>query len=140
MYQNARYVGSAEAVWRLFSFGIHDRDPAVVRLAVHLPNGQRVTFDENNANQVAEGEPPKTTLTEFFTFCEYDTSARQLLYRETPNFYKWDKSPKKWIKRKRGFCLGRMYTVSPKNRECDYVRLLLTRVRGPQSFFGFKNR
>ena len=69
MYQNARYIGSIEACWRLLGFGVHDRSPAVVRLAVHLPNGQRVTFNENNINEVAAGNPPKITLTEFFTLC-----------------------------------------------------------------------
>ena len=41
-YQNARYVSSNEAAWRILEFLIHERDPPVQQLAVHLENGQRV--------------------------------------------------------------------------------------------------
>ena len=48
-YQNARYVSSNEAVWRILEFPIHERDPPVQQLAVHLENGQRVYFTEETA-------------------------------------------------------------------------------------------
>lgn len=41
-FQMGRYVSSNEAMWRIFSFPIHERHPTVVQLAVHLENGQRV--------------------------------------------------------------------------------------------------
>ncbi|XP_028966748.1 uncharacterized protein LOC114828104, partial [Galendromus occidentalis] len=41
-YQIGRYISSNEAIWRIFSFPIHERYPTVVHLAVHLENGQRV--------------------------------------------------------------------------------------------------
>lgn len=44
--QMCRYISSNEAVWRILSFPIHARDPAVIHLAVHLENGQRVYFAE----------------------------------------------------------------------------------------------
>lgn len=50
-YQMGRYISSNEAVWRILSFPIHDRRPAVIHLSVHLENGQRV-FD--TAQQIAE--------------------------------------------------------------------------------------
>ena len=34
---DARYLGAAEAAWRLFGFPIHGCSHAVERLAVHLP-------------------------------------------------------------------------------------------------------
>ena len=68
-YQNARYVSSNEAAWRILEFPIHERDPPVQQLAVHLENGQRVYFTEDTALDRASGDPPKTTLTEFFTLC-----------------------------------------------------------------------
>ncbi|GFR19178.1 helitron_like_N domain-containing protein [Trichonephila clavata] len=64
-YQMGRYVSSNEAVWRIFSFPIHERHPSVVHLAVHLENGQRVYFTAQNAVQRA-AQPPSTTLTSFF--------------------------------------------------------------------------
>ena len=44
LYQIGRYVSSNEAGWRIFGFPIHERDPAVFHLAVHLENSQRVYF------------------------------------------------------------------------------------------------
>jgi hypothetical protein len=35
-YQARRYISSNEAVWRILSFPIHERSPAVVHLAVRL--------------------------------------------------------------------------------------------------------
>lgn len=43
-YQIGRYISSNEAAWRIFGFPIHERDPAVIHLAVHLESGQRVFF------------------------------------------------------------------------------------------------
>ncbi|CAI6350600.1 unnamed protein product [Macrosiphum euphorbiae] len=53
-FQLGRYVSCNEAIWRLFSFPIHECHPTVVHLAVHLENGQRVYFTEANAAQRAE--------------------------------------------------------------------------------------
>ncbi|XP_050549141.1 uncharacterized protein LOC126910538 [Daktulosphaira vitifoliae] len=68
-YQMGRYISSNEAIWRIFSFPVHDKEPAVQHLAVHLENGQRVYFTKENIFQRAL-QPPKTTLTEFFTLCQ----------------------------------------------------------------------
>lgn len=39
---DARYLGAAEAVWRLFEFPIHGASHSVERLSVHLPGQQLV--------------------------------------------------------------------------------------------------
>ncbi|EFN61253.1 Uncharacterized ATP-dependent helicase YHR031C, partial [Camponotus floridanus] len=144
-YQMGRYVSSNEAVWRIFSFPIHERHPTVVHLAVHLENGQRVYFTAENAAQRAE-RPPATTLTSFFETCASDPFARTLLYSEMPKYFTWNASSKKFQRRKQGQpvpgyvniystdALGRIYTVHPRNDECFYLRLLLVNVRGPNSF------
>ncbi|GFX74424.1 helitron_like_N domain-containing protein [Trichonephila clavipes] len=67
-YQMDRYISSNESIWRIFSFPIHERDPAVIHLVVHLENGQRVYFTEQTALQQAL-TAPKTTLTEFYNLC-----------------------------------------------------------------------
>ena len=41
-YQMGRYVNCNEALWRIFSFAIHERFPTVVHLTVHLENERRV--------------------------------------------------------------------------------------------------
>lgn len=144
-YEMGRYVSSNEAVWRIFSFSIHERHPTVVHLAVHLENGQRVYFTTANAGQRAE-RPPATTLTSFFETCASDPFARTLLYSEMPKYFTWNPSSKKFQRRKQGQpvpgyvnvystkALGRIYTVHPSNDECFYLRLLLVNIRGPTSF------
>ena len=143
-FQNARYISSSEAAWRILEFPIHERFPPVEQLAVHLENGQRVYFTEDTAREQVSGDPPKTTLTEFFVLCQSDDFARTLLYQEVPQYYTW--SRKTWNRRKQGKdvaghpgvkeaqVIGRVYTISPRQGECFYLRLLLHHVRGPQSF------
>lgn len=94
-YQMGRYISSNEAIWHILSFPIHERDPAVQHLAIHLENGQRVYFTEENVLQRAF-EAPKTTLTEFFTLCQkpdvFGQFAKTLVYGDVPRYFTWNKS------------------------------------------------
>ncbi|CAB3250344.1 unnamed protein product [Arctia plantaginis] len=142
-YQMGRYISSNEAIWHILSFPNHERDPAVQHLAIHLENGQRVYFTEENVLQRAF-EAPKTTLTEFFTLCQkpdvFGQFAKTLVYGDVPRYFTWNKSSKKWEPRKQGKphpsitgifkakTLGRLYTVHPKQRTyqdaCRELQLL----------------
>ena len=145
-FQQAHFVGSCEAAWRIFDFPLHEHFPPVVQLAVHLENGQRVYFTEQTALEQATAQPPPTTLTEFFGLCQREDFARTLIYAEMPKFYTWEKGRKVWCRCKRGTavashpeifeapCIGRVYTVSPRQGECYYLRILLHEVKGPQCF------
>ncbi|XP_074108441.1 uncharacterized protein LOC141533449 [Cotesia typhae] len=146
-YEAGRYISSSEAVWRIFGFHIHERYPPVVHLAVHLDNGQRVYFTEENiVNKIAN--PKKTTLIGFFDLCKVDGFARTLLYSEVPGYYVWRNN--EFIRRKKGkvvtgfpeikkdHVLGRVYTVHPGNAEYYYLRLLLHEIRGSTSFNDLK--
>ena len=147
-YQNARYVSNNEAAWRILEFPIHERNPPVQQLAVHLENGQRVYFTEDTAVDRASGDPLKTTLTEFSALCRMDYFAKILLYVDVPRYYTWNK--KSWNRRKHGTAvagfpgvkeahvLGRVYTINPRQGESFYLRLLLHHIRGPQSFTQLK--
>ena len=88
-YQMGRYISSNEAIWRIFTFPIHERNPADVHLAVHLENGQHVYFTEQTALQQAL-TAPKTTLTEFFSLCNRQDVvgqfAKKLMYTDVPKF------------------------------------------------------
>ncbi|CAB4274065.1 unnamed protein product [Prunus armeniaca] len=44
-YLNCRYISPYEAVWRLFQYPIHSREPAVERLSIHLPLEQNIVFN-----------------------------------------------------------------------------------------------
>jgi len=142
-YLAARYISSNEAFWRFFAFPLHQRHPAIVQLAVHLENGQRVYFTEQTAALLV-AQPKETTLTAFFKLCRFEPFARTLLYPQIPSYYVW--SGNSWVRRKAGqdveghpgvkfdSTLGRVYTVPPSQHECFHLRLLLHEVIGPQSF------
>ncbi|XP_025421174.1 uncharacterized protein LOC112691234 [Sipha flava] len=146
-YESGRYISSSEAVGRILEFPIHERFPTVVHLAVHLENGQRVYFNEQNLHDKVNS-PPTTTLLSFFDLCKVDDFAKNLLYPEVPAYYVWDK--KKFQRRNRGVnvvgwpdikrehALGRVYTVHPNNTECYHLRMLLHEIRGPISFVALK--
>lgn len=137
-YQSARYVGSSEAAWRIFQMPMHEHFPPVVQLAVHLENGQRVYFRQAEAMRTATEEAPITTLTAFFNLCRVDDFARTLKYVDVPEYYTWGRQS--WNRRKRGtpvdgpeavfrvHAIGRMYTISPRQGECYFLRLLLNEV------------
>lgn len=146
-YASGRYISSAEAVWRILEFPIHERFPPVVHLAVHLENGQRIYFNEQNLCDKLSS-PPTTTLLSFFDLCKVDDFAKTLLYSEVPAYYVWNK--RSFQRRKRGVnvegwsgvkkehVLGRVYTVHPNNTECYHLRMLLHEIRGPISFEALK--
>ena len=148
-YQNAWYVSSNEAAWRILEFPLHERDSPVQQLAAHLENGQQVYFAEDNALDRASEDPPKTTLTECFALCHVDSFPKTLLYADVPKYYTWNN--KSWSRWKQGTdvaCfagvkeahpLGRVYTISPRQGECFYLRLLLHHIRGPQFFCQVEN-
>ena len=148
-YQLGRYISSNEAVWRILDFPIHERHPTVVHLAVHLENGQRVYFTEDNVHERVN-EPPRTTLTAFFLLCQQDNFAATLLYCDVPKYYTWNASEKVFKRRVQGTAvfgypdvrstdaLGRVYTIHPNNFECFFLRLLLHTVTGPTSFVALR--
>ncbi|XP_065840180.1 uncharacterized protein [Oscarella lobularis] len=163
IFQAARYVSCSEACWRIFGFHIHKHYPAVINLQVHLPNGQRVLFTPENAQDKAQ-HPPKTTLTAFFALCQrYNspqtsniTSAdrkfvKNLLYSNVPQYFTFVDKSKVWKPRIRGSAqvlnadgemisfksssaIGRVYNVHPRQAECFFLRLLLHHQTGCCSF------
>ena len=63
-----------------------------------------------------------------------DAFARTLLYVEIPKFYVWNSDKRIWTSRKRGESLGRIHHAPPSWGEYFYLRVLLNKVRGAQSF------
>ena len=114
-------------------FEMHQESPNVVRLQVHLPGQQLVTWNSEiqpNIQEVVEGAAGKdTTLMAYFKAnAEYE-DARQLLYQEFPQKFAWIQQKKKWQPRKKGFAVGRMYYVSPAAGERFYLRTMLNAVK-----------
>jgi hypothetical protein len=118
-FVEARWVSASEAVWRILGFNMSGINPAVTHLQVHLPNQQRVIFNEdvNLAEVVATSQIQQTSLTEYFKMNDQDPDARNLLYSDFPMHYIWNKTTKSWKKRKRGGCIGRIYMAHPSEGE-----------------------
>ncbi|KAI5705868.1 hypothetical protein M8J75_002513 [Diaphorina citri] len=141
-FQSGRYICTSEAVYRILSFEIHDRYPAVMHLEVHLPDEQRIYFQPHS---VREQMDRSTTLMAFFELCQTDSFAKSLLYCEVPSYFTYSRQ-RGWARRLRGqpvpghpnirrdSCIGRVYTVHPSSAERYYLRLLLHSIRGPTSF------
>ncbi|GJR89735.1 ATP-dependent DNA helicase PIF1 [Tanacetum coccineum] len=135
-FQDTRYVSPPEAMWRIYGFPLSNIYSSVMSLQVHLPNKQFVTFEEDDVlTDILEKERNKRTmLTAFFELNQTDTQARQHLYKYIPKFYTWNKSTRKWNRRKQGKMRGRMVSANPAEGERFYLRVLLQHVKGPTGF------
>ncbi|SGY56310.1 BQ5605_C006g04125 [Microbotryum silenes-dioicae] len=101
-FLDARYVCAPEAIHRIFRFGMHDWDPAVARLALHLPNEQQVWFDPDHGAPDLSA-PPETTLTAFIKLCAKtppDHNAQDLLYVDLPTQFTWNNKDHAWVPQK----------------------------------------
>lgn len=134
-YVNCRYVSSPEAIWRLRENKMHDRSHTVMRIPVHLPNQQRITFEEGNEEEaIIAAQTGTTKLESWFRLNATDPTAHQFLYTEIPIHFVYIRN--NWQRRQRGGdkIVPRMYTVSPRDEERFYLRTLLLHVRGSESF------
>ncbi|CDF36188.1 ATP dependant DNA helicase PIF1 [Chondrus crispus] len=67
-------------------------------------------------------------------------SARHIRYHKFPKYFTWKKSSKSWSFSGTGAnVVGRIYTVSPRENERYFLRLLLTQVPGATSFENLRN-
>ena len=98
---------------------------------------QNVYFQEN---QVAEAitNPKNTTLLAWFKLNQVDADARMLKYHEIPEHYVWNHIQHRWTKRKRGRCIGCLYTTNPSQGERHYLRILLQHIPDAKSFEDLK--
>ena len=134
---DARYVGPAEACWRLFGFPLQGMSHHVERLAVHLPQMQAVLFAEGAERQAAAAaSTQQTTLTAWFELNAATPAYRDVLYTEIPTRCVWHKQSRKWGPRKQQAAkiLGRMHGAHPAEGERYFLYLLLLHVPGAQSF------
>ncbi|XP_017221478.2 uncharacterized protein LOC108198225 [Daucus carota subsp. sativus] len=135
-YFDGRYICGAEAAYRIFGFDIHYRSISVLRLSFHLPGKRNCTFREGEElHKVVQREKFKQSQLEaFFQLNQKDINARKFTYDEIPRYYVWNESDSIWTIRKKGTQLGRLLFTHHTSGEIWYLRLLLTKVRGPTSF------
>ncbi|KAK9055483.1 hypothetical protein SSX86_026566 [Deinandra increscens subsp. villosa] len=137
-YVDGRFICPHEAAWRIFSFPIHKRNPAVQVLAVHLENLQALVFrdDDSLDDIVSNPNSRKTTLTEWLYNNCIDNTGRHLRYVDYLSEYCWDTSGKFWLRRSynKVCTIGRLRYVHPTCGETFYLRMLLAHQKGCRSF------
>ena len=132
-FVDARYISASEASWRIFHYQLHDRAPAIQRLAVHLPHKETVVYKVGNAVHTLE-HAKNTTLTAWFKKNSEDQHAISVLYHHFPEHFTWDQCTSTWKCRKGGNAIGRVYQANPSEGERFYLRLLLHHIPGCKSY------
>lgn len=115
-FQDTRYVGAPETIWRLFGYSLRDVESRVERLAVHLQNKQIVTYQEGQeVTMIIPGIAKDTKLTAFFKMVLHERrhppseqylgsnkqgvlypSATEITYQDFPKFYTWKERECAW--------------------------------------------
>jgi hypothetical protein len=135
------YPYVTESTWRIMGFDMHAMRPTICRLAIHDKDEQNVTFRNNqNLQEVVMAARNKdTTLTGWFNANTRYPQFRDKLYTDYCEVATWDKKEGMWFERRvahrHGIApIGRMYFVSPVAGERYFLRILLTHVKGAESF------
>ncbi|XP_058727157.1 uncharacterized protein LOC131598591 [Vicia villosa] len=139
-YLDCRYVSPSEACWRIFSFPIHGRSPAVERLYFHLEGENPVYYtDHELIDEVLDKPSVKESM--FTAWMEANktySEARNLTYSNFLTKFVYDKRYRRWRPRKRGHTIGRLIWVPPSTGELYYLRMMLTVVKGPTCYEDIK--
>lgn len=106
----------------------------------HLPGNRNCTFREGDELQkvVNREKFKRSQLEAFFQLNIDDRNARKYTYDEIPCYYVWNALDCVWTVRKKGNQIGRLLHCHHTSGEIWYLRLLLTKVRGPTSFDNLK--
>ncbi|KAA6408564.1 MAG: atp-dependent dna helicase pif1 [Lasallia pustulata] len=115
---------------------MHEEQPPVINLSIYLPGQQIVYFDLDLSAAEVQDKMDRTftTLMAFFDYNCNNTDGRNFLNQDFPVHYVFDGKLQRWHIRKWGTTIGRIYHCHPFGGEKYYLQLLLTVVRGPQSF------
>ncbi|XP_017217100.2 uncharacterized protein LOC108194658 [Daucus carota subsp. sativus] len=135
-YFDGRYICGSEASFRTFGFDIHHRSISVVRLSFHLPGEKNCVFKPSDSLKKVAGREKNrhSQLEAFFFLNSTDCTANQYTYDQIPMHYVWNVSDHAWTVRKKGYQIGRLTYTPHSACEVWYLRLLLSRVKGPKSF------
>ncbi|KAF1870726.1 hypothetical protein Lal_00026442 [Lupinus albus] len=116
-------MSPCEACWKIFSFSIHGRSPAVERLYVHLENEHSVIFDDS---EVIDDILSKTTVKHSIFTSWMDAKKNMLFVYISGNRF--------WKSRKLGYTIGILIWVPPSTGELFYLRMMLTSIKGPCNY------
>ena len=135
-YLDAHYVSTSEAIWGIYGFDMHDENPDVQLLQVHLPLQNMFTFEDSvDLLSVVNNEANrKMTLTEWFVTNQTYLEANDLLYIEFPTKWVFNKITRCWMHCQNGNSIGQMYNIVPTTGDLYYLCMLLTIYKGSMSF------
>jgi len=139
-YRDARWVTPPEALWRIYGFELSKNSPSVTQLQLHLPNMHMVSYDAaQDIQEVLDREgAEKSMLTEYFEANRTSEFARDILYRDFPEWFTWQKGKDKnfWKKRRNDGVkvIGRIVSAHPGEGERYYLQVLLNHVKGATSY------
>ncbi|KAL4288328.1 hypothetical protein AHAS_Ahas19G0275200 [Arachis hypogaea] len=140
-YLDCRYISPCEAVWRIFAYPIHSREPAVQRLSFHLPGRNPILYEDGEDIDDILSKPgiDQSMFTAWMEANNNYSEAKELTYSEFPRFFVYNKKEKIWSRRKCGYTIGRLYYVPPTCGELFYLRMMLNFVRGPTNYDQIKS-
>ncbi|KAK2637794.1 hypothetical protein Ddye_025589 [Dipteronia dyeriana] len=131
-YYDCRYVSSCEAAWRIFGFEIHYRFPPVQRLSFHLPQEKTVIFKDGDSivDVIKKVDAKKSMFEAWMGANKKYEKARSLTYSEFPTKFVYKEDKQEWMRRKKGFVIGRINHVPPGSGEDFYLRILINFQKG----------
>ena len=135
-YYDCRYLSACESAWRILRYEVHYRTPAVEMLPFHLPDQQQVIYDaDDDITDVLN--KPSVASSKFLAWMECNKTsdlAKTLTYAEFPTKFTWIGPKRIWQERKQGYAIGRIHNVPPSVGDAYYLRILLNKVKGPESW------
>ena len=139
-FQDMRYIGAAEAGWRIMGFDLYEMKPAVVVLDLHQ-DGEQPVFWRDDQPGGPSNVPPTSTLLDFLSFCISPVQSRWLTdnweglrYIDFPKHFTY-KAKEGWQPsrqpNRRFKSIGRMpvVPVNSRSEETFYLRILLNHLK-----------
>ncbi|XP_058775057.1 uncharacterized protein LOC131649304 [Vicia villosa] len=135
-YLDCRYMSPSEACWRIYSYKIHGRRPAVERMFYHLVGEKAVYYADHDRmeNILEKASVTESMFTAWLVANGKYEEARELTYGQFVSKFVYDKRSRTWKPRKKGFTIGRLIWVPPTTGELFYLRMMLTVVKGPSTY------
>ncbi|ETV75935.1 hypothetical protein H257_09895 [Aphanomyces astaci] len=140
-YVEGRYGSSLEAITRIRCYDLQGMSHAVEVLPVLEKDQQHCTYDETHDAESVVARNQKTKLISLFLACAQGLTgsdgvpARNCLYLDFPQYFRFDQKTKLWVGRKNHIkVIGRIDSVSPRQKKRFYIRTLLCHKYGPTSF------
>jgi hypothetical protein len=94
--RDARCVSPPEAAYWLYDFPLYQMYPPILQLTVHLPGMHMVAYNDRDDlhNVINHEKSQKSMLIKYSRMNSVNPFATSFLYREFPEYYRWDRMEK----------------------------------------------